>query len=254
MKRRLTFLIVTLSIFVLGYGARGSAQQPSAAALPAATGAPAVSQSAAASPAAAHQAVLSKYCYVCHNDRVKSGGLALIALDISAPAKNSESWEKVIRKLGTGAMPPAAMPRPDKATADGLRRYLETALDGAALAHPNPGRPGLQRLNRGDGRTHKEGTNRADIAPQGPVDKPTRAHYPRGRSSSSVSGETFAVDPRRRDQATHSPQTNPNKFAGVGASRGSSRKAPAGAGHGCRAAGWASRSPRVQCPRLDADM
>src|SRR5438093_1682782 len=73
MKRRLTFLIVTLSIFVLGYGARGSAQQPSAAALPAATGAPAVSQSAAASPAAAHQAVLSKYCYVCHNDRVKSG-------------------------------------------------------------------------------------------------------------------------------------------------------------------------------------
>ncbi len=134
MKRRLTFLIVTFSIFVLGYGERGSAQQPSAA----------------ASPAAANQAVLSKYCYVCHNDKVKSGGLALIALDISAPAKNSESWEKVIRKLGTGAMPPAGMPRPDKETADGLRRYLETALDGAALAHPNPGRPGLQRLNRAE--------------------------------------------------------------------------------------------------------
>src|SRR5215470_15989012 len=134
MKRRLTFLIVTFSIFVPGYSARGSAQQPAAA----------------ASPAADHQAVLSKYCYVCHNDKVKSGGLALIALDISAPAKNSESWEKVIRKLGTGAMPPAGMPRPDKATADGLRRYLETALDGAALAHPNPGRPGLQRLNRAE--------------------------------------------------------------------------------------------------------
>src|SRR5690348_11940125 len=105
MKRRLTFLLVTFSIFVLGYGTHGSArevlengrayaQQPPAA----------VSQSAAASPAAAHQAVLSKYCYVCHNDKVKSGSLALIALDISAPAKNSESWEKVIRKLGTGAM------------------------------------------------------------------------------------------------------------------------------------------------------
>src|SRR5215813_1033305 len=134
MKRRLTFLIVTFSIFVLGYGERGSAQQASAA----------------ASPAAANQAVLSEYCYVCHNDKVKSGGLALIALDISAPAKNSESWEKVIRKLGTGAMPPAGMPRPDKETADGLRRYLETALDGAALAHPNPGRPGLQRLNRAE--------------------------------------------------------------------------------------------------------
>src|SRR5690349_8285762 len=140
MKRRLTFLIVTYSIFALGYGARGSAQQPPAA----------VSQTAAASPAAAHQAVLSKYCYVCHNDKVKSGGLALIALDISAPAKNSESWEKVIRKLGNGAMPPAGRPRPDKATAEGLRRYLETELDDAALAHPNPGRPGLQRLNRAE--------------------------------------------------------------------------------------------------------
>jgi len=134
MKRRLTLLIVTFSIFVLGYGARGSAQQPPAA----------------APPASAHQAVLSKYCYVCHNDKLRSGGLVLTTLDISAPAKNSESWEKVIRKLGTGAMPPPGMPRPDKATAAGLRRYLETELDGAALAHPNPGIPGLQRLNRAE--------------------------------------------------------------------------------------------------------
>src|SRR6516165_6865661 len=145
MKRRLTFLTATYSILVLGYGVRVSAQEPPAAALPAATGTPAVSQPAAASPAAAHKAVLTKYCYVCHNDKLKSAGLALTALDISAPVKNSESWEKVIRKLGTGAMPPAGMPRPDKATADNLRRYLETELDGAALAHPNPGRPGLQR-------------------------------------------------------------------------------------------------------------
>src|SRR5215472_16211552 len=112
MKRRLTLLIVTYSICVLGYGVRGSAQQPTAAVSPAATEVPGVSQPAAASPAAAHQAVLTKYCYVCHNDKLKSGGLALTALDISAPVKNSESWEKVIRKLGTGAMPPAGMPRP----------------------------------------------------------------------------------------------------------------------------------------------
>src|SRR5215831_14986535 len=150
MKRRFTFLIVgTWAILIFGYGVRGSAQQPAASA-PSAP--PAASQPASetASPAVAHQAVLSKYCYTCHNDKLKSGGLALTALDISAPAKNSESWEKVIRKLGTDAMPPAGMPRPDKATADGLRRYLETELDGAALARPNPGRPGLQRLNRAE--------------------------------------------------------------------------------------------------------
>jgi mono/diheme cytochrome c family protein len=150
MKRWLTFLIVTCAIFVLGYGVRGSAQEPSAGASPAVMGAPTASPPAAASPAAAHQAVLSKYCYACHNDKLKSGGLALSALDVYAPAKNSEWWEKVIRKLGTGAMPPARMPRPDKATADGLRRYLETELDAAALAHPNPGHPGLQRLNRAE--------------------------------------------------------------------------------------------------------
>jgi mono/diheme cytochrome c family protein len=152
MKRRLTFLIVAMfAIFVVGYGVRSNAQQPTAPASPAAV----VSQTATpqpaaepASPAVTSKAVVTKYCYTCHNDKLKSGGLALTALDISAPAKNIESWEKVIRKLATGAMPPAKMPRPDKATADSLVRYLETELDRAALANPNPGRPGLQRLNR----------------------------------------------------------------------------------------------------------
>jgi mono/diheme cytochrome c family protein len=136
MKRRLMFLIgATCAILVVAYGVSGSAQQPAAE---------------QTSPAAAQQAVLSKYCYTCHNDKLKSGGLALTALDISDPAKNSESWEHVVRKLGTGAMPPAGRPRPDKTTADSLVRYLETELDRAALAHPNPGRPGLQRLNRAE--------------------------------------------------------------------------------------------------------
>jgi mono/diheme cytochrome c family protein len=137
MKRRLTFLIVTTcAILVPAHGVRGNAQQPPAA---------------ASHPAAeAHHAVLSKYCYTCHNDKVKSGGLALTTLDILSPAKDSEAWERVVRKLETGAMPPAGRPRPDKATADSLVRYLETDLDRAALATPNPGSPGLQRLNRAE--------------------------------------------------------------------------------------------------------
>src|SRR5258705_5673718 len=101
MKRRLTFLIVaTFAIFVVGYGVRSNAQQPTAP-TPAAASRPPAPQSATAepaSPAAAHQAVVTKYCATCHNDKLKSGGLALTALDISAPAKNIESWEKVIRK------------------------------------------------------------------------------------------------------------------------------------------------------------
>src|ERR1700760_119284 len=114
MRQRLTLRIGMYAVLVLGCGMRASAQPP----------------------AAAQQVVLTKYCSVCHNEKLKSGGLVLTALDISAPAKNSESWEKVIRKLGTGAMPPAGMPRPDKAAADGLRLYLETELDSAALKQP----------------------------------------------------------------------------------------------------------------------
>lgn len=150
MSGRLTFPIVASAILVAGFGMRGTAQTPSAPGSVAGTRLPATSQAPSASTAAEQKAVLAKYCYMCHNDKVKSGNLALTALDIFAPAKDTESWEKVIRKLGTGAMPPAGMPRPDKAAAEGLRRYLETELDSVALAHPNPGRPGLQRLNRAE--------------------------------------------------------------------------------------------------------
>ena len=140
MKRRLMFLIgATCAISVFGYGLRGSAQQ-----------APASAAANPASAAANHQAVLSKYCVTCHNERVKSGNLALTTLDISTPGKDIESWEKIIRKVGTGAMPPVGRARPDKATADSLVQYLETELDRAALAHPDPGRSRLQRLNRAE--------------------------------------------------------------------------------------------------------
>ena len=45
-------------------------------------------------------------------------------------------------------MPPAGMPRPEQASLDGLAAYLETTLDRAAAARPNPGRPALRRLTR----------------------------------------------------------------------------------------------------------
>src|SRR3990172_8195288 len=62
----------------------------------------------------------------------------------------AEVWEKVIRKLRGNAMPPPGLPRPDLATYDSLAMYLETAIDRAAFAKPNPGRPGAHRLNRAE--------------------------------------------------------------------------------------------------------
>src|SRR5450432_2770699 len=96
------------------------------------------------------QAVLSKYCFMCHNEKLKSGGLALSTIDLDNLGKNPEKWEKVVRKLRTGAMPPGKMPRPDKTTTETIVSGIEAGLDRAALDNPNPGRPSLQRLNRSE--------------------------------------------------------------------------------------------------------
>ena len=75
---------------------------------------------------------------MCHNEKLKSGGLALSTLDLANPGKNPEKWEKVIRKLGTGAMPPAKMPRPDKATAENMVAGSKRNSTGPRSKIPTP--------------------------------------------------------------------------------------------------------------------
>src|SRR5579864_3689161 len=99
-------------------------------------------------PAIPQRALLDKYCATCHNDKLKTGGLTLQTADVANPSTSAGTWEKVIRKLRVGAMPPQGMPRPDKPVVDGFATYLETSIDRAALAQPNPGRATLHRLNR----------------------------------------------------------------------------------------------------------
>ena len=93
-------------------------------------------------------ALLDRYCIGCHNEKTRSGGFAIDKLDLAHPGNNAEAWEKVDRKVRAGMMPPSGMPRPDRATLDAFAAQLETALDQAAAAKPNPGTTGLHRLNR----------------------------------------------------------------------------------------------------------
>ena len=95
-----------------------------------------------------HRALVDRYCITCHNDRLRTAGLSLAQADAERPGVSVEVWEKVIRKLRTGAMPPTGMPRPDQTTLDGFVTYLETSIDRDAATRPNPGRPALRRLNR----------------------------------------------------------------------------------------------------------
>ena len=100
------------------------------------------------SPATEQRAMLDKYCVTCHNQRLKTGGLALDNLNLDRVAENAEILEKVLRKLHGGMMPPQGMPRPDEPTVTRFMATLEASLERAAVSRPEPGRSTLHRLNR----------------------------------------------------------------------------------------------------------
>ncbi len=108
------------------------------------------SQAAASPRRTTLQALLDRYCVTCHNGRTQTAGLALDQLDVERLGTNAATWEKVVRKLRTGAMPPVGMPRPPSSAYDDLIDWLETELDRGAAANPNPGRPLVRRLNRAE--------------------------------------------------------------------------------------------------------
>src|SRR5437867_10952515 len=71
---------------------------------------------AATQNALSPRAVLDQYCVTCHNEKLRTAGLALDKLDVMHPSSNAETWERVIEKLRVGSMPPRGRPRPDTAT------------------------------------------------------------------------------------------------------------------------------------------
>jgi len=104
-----------------------------------------------AASAAPSRELITRYCVSCHNDRLKSGGLALDKVDLEHVAANPDVWEKVVRKVRARAMPPAGpgRRRPDEPGYVAFQTYLETSLDRAAAASPDPGRTDtFHRLNR----------------------------------------------------------------------------------------------------------
>src|SRR5258708_2155871 len=94
------------------------------------------------------RALLDAYCVTCHNDRLKTAGFTFEALDTSNVAANADVFEKIVRRLRSGTMPPEGRPKPDHAVVESVLAELETALDHAASVNPNPGRIVSHRLNR----------------------------------------------------------------------------------------------------------
>ena len=109
--------------------------------------------------------VLDQYCVTCHNQKLKTAGLMLDKLDLAHVGEHAEEWEKVVRKLRAGMMPPSGLPRPDSATYDALTVALENELDRAAAANPHLPAPGVHRLNRTEYANAIRGLLELDIDP-----------------------------------------------------------------------------------------
>jgi len=116
-----------------------------------------VTAAAAQSPRAAHKtttfapsSVTNQYCIFCHSKDLHTAGVVLEGLDFSQVGPNAELMERMLRKVRTGEMPPAGMPRPDHALSTTFTNWLMNALDRNAALHPNPGRTTVHRLNRSE--------------------------------------------------------------------------------------------------------
>ena len=129
-----TFMWVAALAFVWGDTEQLNAQPPQAP--------------AAATTASPDSTFLTQYCIGCHNQRAKVAGLALDTLDLSKMGADAETWEKVVKKIRTGMMPPSGARRPERTALDGFATNLEQRLDTAADPNAALVTPALHRLNR----------------------------------------------------------------------------------------------------------
>jgi len=99
-------------------------------------------------PAPATPPLLRQYCITCHNERTKTAGLTLDTLDFDRVSNDAATWEKVVRKIRTGMMPPSGARRPERGVLDAFSADLEARLDAATPVEAHLDSPALHRLNR----------------------------------------------------------------------------------------------------------
>jgi hypothetical protein len=97
----------------------------------------------------AQVAMVDRYCADCHNEAEFAGGVSFESLRADDAHADAALWEKMIRKLRAGAMPPRdSRTRPPQEEVDWLVATVESTLDAVFAAHPEPAAPVIHRLNR----------------------------------------------------------------------------------------------------------
>ena len=103
----------------------------------------------AATPAD-RQRMLAQFCGGCHNDKVKTAGMSVMPLKADNIGAHTATWEKILRRVSLGEMPPRGMKCPSKEEIADFTNWLEGSLDKMGAANPDPGRATLRRLNRAE--------------------------------------------------------------------------------------------------------
>jgi mono/diheme cytochrome c family protein len=98
----------------------------------------------------AYREMIQDYCVSCHSEKKKTAGIVLEGLDFNNVGAHTDTWEKVLRKVRTGQMPPVSAPKPEAEETSAFVNWLEKSLDQSAKLRPNPGRPAVHRLNRAE--------------------------------------------------------------------------------------------------------
>ena len=141
MKKKVLILgsLAILSVAYVLFGqSAGTAPRPASTST--------VSSAQAVPVGSAQRKMLDQYCVTCHNEDDRVANLTIDKLDPAHVSQDAQTWEKVVRKLRAGMMPPSGNPRPDRAATMALVGWLENELDKSAVAYMPP--PGLHRLNR----------------------------------------------------------------------------------------------------------
>jgi mono/diheme cytochrome c family protein len=94
-----------------------------------------------------NRALLNTYCVTCHNSRLKTGGLALDALNLQSAPDDAQIWEKALRKLRGHLMPPPGSPQPPQKDVDSFTAWMENTLDSHSKGS-TAGYVPIERLNR----------------------------------------------------------------------------------------------------------
>jgi Protein of unknown function (DUF1592)/Protein of unknown function (DUF1588)/Protein of unknown function (DUF1585)/Protein of unknown function (DUF1595)/Protein of unknown function (DUF1587) len=102
----------------------------------------------AASDADAHWKMLGDYCEKCHNATDWAGSVAFDAMQPGDIPHDGKVWEEAVTKLEGRLMPPQGEKQPPQATIDSFVSWMQTKLDAADAANPDPGYVTLHRLNR----------------------------------------------------------------------------------------------------------